>query len=95
LAAVDWSEKGHAKFNRGKHDQAVQDYNRAIELNPNQAVSYYNRARVYSRQERHEQALQDLRKAIQINPDFKNTAKTDHDFDRMRKEPKFINLIGE
>jgi tetratricopeptide (TPR) repeat protein len=87
--------RGLAHYTLGKYDQAVQDYNRAIELNPNQAVPYYNRARVYSRQERHEQALQDLKKAVQINPDFKNTAKTDHDFDRMRKEPEFINLIGE
>jgi tetratricopeptide (TPR) repeat protein len=62
LEAVDWSEKGYAQFNRGKYDQAIQDYNRAIELSPNQAVPYYNRARVYSRQERYEQVLQDLRK---------------------------------
>ena len=87
--------RGLAHYNLGGYDQAVQDYNRALELDPNQAAAYYDLARVYARKENYGQALQNLRQVMRISPDFKNTAKSDRDFDGMRKEPDFINLIGE
>ncbi|MCH8014820.1 MAG: tetratricopeptide repeat protein, partial [Candidatus Dadabacteria bacterium] len=33
----------NAKKNLGDHRGAIQDYNKAIQLNPNYALAYYNR----------------------------------------------------
>ena len=39
----DFFEKGIAKSNLGDYKGAIQDYNKAIELNPNYVLAYNNR----------------------------------------------------
>ena len=46
----------------------VQEYNRAIVLNPNDAVFYFNRATVYNDMGNYDLARQDYDKAIELNP---------------------------
>lgn len=43
LAAV-FSNRGGAYENKGQHDRAIQDFDQAIRLNPNDAIAFYNRA---------------------------------------------------
>jgi tetratricopeptide (TPR) repeat protein len=86
--------RGLAKYNLGKYDQAIEDYNMAIKLDPKQAEAYYNLARIYSLKDNHEKALYDLDAAIKINRGYKNMAKKENDFDRIRELPEFIKLIG-
>jgi tetratricopeptide (TPR) repeat protein len=86
--------RGLVKYNLGKYDQAIEDYNTAIKLDPQQAEAYYNLARIYSLNDNHEKALHDLDAAIKINQGYKNMAKKENDFDRIRELPEFIKLIG-
>jgi tetratricopeptide (TPR) repeat protein len=86
--------RGLANYNLGKYDQAIEDFNTAIKLDPKQAKAYYNRARIYSLKDNHEKALYDLDAAIKIDQGFKNMAKKENDFDRIRERPEFIKLIG-
>ena len=51
---------------------ALNDYNRAIELDPSIAEYFTNRAAVYARINRMEEALTDLSKAIELDPTFAN-----------------------
>jgi len=41
--AEEYHNKGNAKVNLGDYRGAIQDYSKAIELNPNDAEAYYNR----------------------------------------------------
>ena len=87
--------RGLANYNLGKYDRAIEDYSKAIKLDPEQAVAYYNLARIYSLRDNYEDAIRNLGTAIRINPDIKNMAKKENDFDRIRERPDFTKLIGQ
>ena len=53
-------------------DQALADFNRAIELDPNNAVFYLNRGAVYQRKKDADRALADYNHAIELNPSLAN-----------------------
>ena len=44
------------------------NYDKAIELNPNDAGAYYNRGVAYYKQGKYQQALADYDKALELNP---------------------------
>lgn len=48
--------------------RALADYARCVELDPDSALAYNDRARVLTRLERFEEALADLRQALRIDP---------------------------
>jgi len=52
------------------HARAIEDYDRAIELNPNFAEAYNNRGVAYAELNEHERAIEDYEKAIALNPNF-------------------------
>jgi tetratricopeptide (TPR) repeat protein len=57
-------------FNAGKMEKAIEDAGRAIELAPEDAKMYYNRASFYYQSGDLEQALQDYDKAIVLEPEY-------------------------
>jgi len=63
-----YNNRGVIYKNKGLIDLAIQDYNRAIELNPNDASAYCNRAVAYQRKGEHSRSLGDLEKSIAIDP---------------------------
>lgn len=81
--------------NLGRHEEALADYNRALELRPDHPNTLYNRACLYSRWEKSAEALEDLRRAIAGDPSKRDLARTDPDFDNIRRDPRFRELVGE
>lgn len=58
----------------GTNDQKkIEFYTKAIELNPNYALAYHNRANVYNELKERQKALTDYNKAIELNPDYANS----------------------
>ena len=55
-------------YQQGNFVQAITDYTKAIELEPNNAAAYYNRGIVYSNSGNLEQAIQNFTKAIELDP---------------------------
>lgn len=51
-------------------EKALEGFNEAIKLNPNDAVAYYNHGFVYCKLKRYEDAIDDYNKAIELNPNF-------------------------
>ena len=49
-------------------DNAIADYTKAIELNPNHADPYYNRGVAYRVKGDHDRAIADYTKAVALNP---------------------------
>ncbi|MCX5692556.1 MAG: tetratricopeptide repeat protein, partial [Candidatus Omnitrophica bacterium] len=63
-------DKGIEYAQKGKYDEAISEYNEAIEINPNYAEAYSNRGDAYAKQGNLSQAISDCTKAIGINPDL-------------------------
>ncbi len=52
----------------GEHSQAIEDYNKAIELHPEFYNTYYGRGLAYQNLGEHSQAIEDYGKAIELDP---------------------------
>ena len=52
----------------GKYDEAIQAYDRAIEINPQYTDAWYNKGETLRRQDKYDEAIQAYDKAIKINP---------------------------
>jgi tetratricopeptide (TPR) repeat protein len=58
---------------QGKNDEALVEFNKALELNPKSADTYYNRGVIYSKKGMLDEAISDYSKAIESNPDYPNS----------------------
>jgi predicted O-linked N-acetylglucosamine transferase (SPINDLY family) len=61
---------GAALLGQGKFQQAVNSYNKAIQLKPDYAAAYSNRGLALDQLGQLEEAMQSYDKAIQLKPDF-------------------------
>ena len=68
--ADDYFDKGAIKFKQGDFKGAIQDYNKAIELDPNFVEAYYNRGVVKHELGDSKSAIQDFNKAIKLKPNL-------------------------
>ncbi|HSW55748.1 MAG TPA: tetratricopeptide repeat protein [Ignavibacteriaceae bacterium] len=62
--------KGVYYDEQGKFEQAISEYIKAIEMNPNYEVAYNNRGMSYYNQGEYERAISDYTKAIGLNPKY-------------------------
>ena len=65
-----YNNRGIAYSDRGQYDKAIEDYNKAIAMNPDYFRAYNNRGVVFSRTGLYERAIEDFSKAIDLNPKF-------------------------
>ncbi len=72
VTAQDYFAQGDYDYEQGDCDKAIANYTRAIELNPNLAEAYNNRAYVYMVKKDYAAALPDLDRAIQLRPTYVN-----------------------
>ena len=62
-------EQGNALFEAGLYDQAIEEYDEAIRLNPEFADAYYNRGAAYGRLGQFQLAIEDCDEAIRLDPE--------------------------
>ncbi len=62
--------RGLSFMNENKLNEALQDYNKAIELKPGYNEAYVNRGNIERGNGKYEEALNDYNKAIEVRPDF-------------------------
>eukprot|EP00761_Pharyngomonas_kirbyi_P009358 gb/GECH01009374.1/.p1 GENE.gb/GECH01009374.1/~~gb/GECH01009374.1/.p1 ORF type:complete len:252 (+),score=24.63 gb/GECH01009374.1/:1-756(+) len=55
--------------NRGKYKLAIEDYTKAIQLNPENVAAYNNRGFAYRKVNQYDKAINDYSKALEIQPD--------------------------
>jgi len=63
-----YNNRGMANDKEGLYDQAISDYNKALEIDPKYAEAYNNRGVVYRRKGQYDRAISDYNKALEINP---------------------------
>ena len=66
--AKEYCNRGVAKQNRGDIDGALADYNRAIQLNPYDAIPYNNRGLIKAAKGDLDGAIDDFNRALKISP---------------------------
>ncbi len=68
--AEQWFNEGVALGNSGRLEEALQAYETAIRLNPNDAIAYYGKGAALEKLGRYQEALQAFETAIRLNPNF-------------------------
>jgi tetratricopeptide (TPR) repeat protein len=63
-----WLDEGVALVMEGKYNEAIKAFDKAIELNPRDAVAYNNRGAAYGQIGNYKQQIDDSNKAIELNP---------------------------
>ncbi|KAF8568648.1 hypothetical protein P879_02332 [Paragonimus westermani] len=64
------SSLGNLCMKENQFEEALACYTKAIELSPNYAVYYCNRAAAYSRLNEHHKAIEDCQRALKIDPNY-------------------------
>ena len=65
-----YSNRGSAYLMIDEIDRAISDFDRAIQLEPDNAIRYYNRGIAFSRKHQVQKAIDDYSRAIQLRPDL-------------------------
>lgn len=60
--------RGNALYSINEFDKAISDYSKAIDINPNYLLAYYNRGLAWINKEDYDKAIKDYDKAIEIDP---------------------------
>src|ERR1700756_3215124 len=68
--AGDYLNQGNTSYKKGLYNQAISDYNKAIEIDPKYAGAYNNRGYTYYSKDLYDQAISDYNKAIEIDPRY-------------------------
>ena len=63
---------GASHLNRGKNEEALADFTRAIEIDPRKAAGYLGRANTLQIMGHYEKSIQDYNTALDIKPDLAN-----------------------
>lgn len=77
----------------GDDSEAIDSFNRALEINPDYADADYNTAACYALQGEVELALDNLQQAIEVNSKYKDYAETDLDVEEISADEGFQELI--
>jgi tetratricopeptide (TPR) repeat protein len=79
--------------NEGKYDEALSLFERALREHPDSPKVLYARASTWALKGNSEAAVGDLRRAIAADPKVRFQAANDPDFEPIREEPAFIDII--
>ncbi len=63
-----WIGKGNSLYEQGRYSEAVQLYDRAIQLNPQLEAAWFNKGNALYMQGNYDEALQVFDRAIEISP---------------------------
>ena len=58
----------YSLFRQLRGEVAIEDFSKAIELDPKNADAYHNRGNVYAKELRYQEAILDYSKAIELEP---------------------------
>ena len=78
--------QGVANYNSGDYEQAMADYNKAVELDPDYALAYYNRGMSYVDSGDLEQAIADFEWYLELAPNVLNRAELINIIEQLKSE---------
>ena len=72
IAAEDYFNIAKINNSNVEYQLAIDNYTRAIKIDPDYSTAYYNRGNTYKELENYKNAIADYTRAIKIDPDFAN-----------------------
>jgi lipoprotein NlpI len=67
--AAAFHNRGLAYSHKKEYDHAIEDYDQATDLNPNDSDSFYRRGLTYFEKNDYDRAIQNLNQTLKLNPD--------------------------
>jgi len=92
LTSQEWYEKGQELKKQGKYNEAIEALNKAMGIDPENSVIWYQRACLCSVIRNKENALKALASAISRHPKHKEDAKKDEAFQWLWEDEEFKKL---
>ena len=68
--AAFYVSRGNDYAKKDRYDEAISNYNKALEINPRYALAYCDRGAAYAKKGHYDEAISDFTKALEINPKF-------------------------
>ena len=87
--------KGQALLKLNRSDEAIRALDKAIEIDPQNSLAWYNGACYFSLTNNKEQAIFNLKKAIKLNPVYTEKALKDDDFKGLWNDEQFKQLTKQ
>lgn len=85
--------RGLALLNLGRHQQAIEDLSRAINLNPESHLAYHNRGLAYIQLKQYDQAMADLEMALGARPDSIESSQAYEHAAREKSEAEIVKTV--
>jgi tetratricopeptide (TPR) repeat protein len=82
-------------YEQGRYEEAAELGRELVEAHPEYPLPLYNLACVEALVGRKDDALEHLRRAVAMSERFREYAKGDSDFDAIRDEPAFREIVGD
>lgn len=89
----DYYYQAVLESNRQQYDEALRHLDRALKMNPSDDRALYLMASTLALKGERDQAIERLREAIQANSNNRAHAQQDPDFDPLRDDDSFIELV--
>ncbi len=70
LKPGDYTSRGNDFFYKSEYEKALKAYDKAIELDPNYAMAWFNKGTALGKLSRHEKSLKAFDKAIELGPNY-------------------------
>jgi len=90
-----YDNKGYSLYKLGKIDEAIQLASKSISLNHDYANAWYNLAIYTLEKNMTEDSVSNLRNAIMLDSSYLKEFIQDKDFDKIRNDTKFIEILKE
>ncbi len=84
---------GNSYLDRGELQKALDQYRRALEIEPNNSIAHYNVACAYSRMKRIKEALDALERAVECGYRDVEWMEKDSDLDNIRDTERYKALV--
>ena len=95
LASWVWCDRGYALHRLQREEEAIASFDKALELHPHDADAIYGQAICYGVLGKVARAIAQLEQIIDLKDgEYRELAKTDREFDAMRDDPQFLELLG-
>ena len=75
------------------YEEALADYEKALQLRPDYADALYNMACLFSLKRKPDDAIPALEKTIGLDKKYREQAAKDSDFENIRDDPRFRKLV--
>lgn len=90
--ALPWYNEGITLVKLSQYNEAIKSFNKAIEIYPQYADAWYEKARCYSIKGEKANAFQSLNRAVTFDPNLKAQAQRDPDFRWLSNDGQFKEI---